>query len=100
MSISLKSMLEGAMAIPYSDELISILVEACLSYKSECEFVRVEELVVAFVTGNIPAQFKDYIRSAMKEREFNEIPTDDVFVRLAQYVVLITILKNENELSI
>lgn len=91
-------MLEGATAIPYNDELISILIEACKSYKCKDEFVRVEELVVAFVTGNIPFQFQNHIRSAMKEYGFDEIPTDGVFVRLAQYVVLNTIINNEDEL--
>ena len=97
MSISLKSMLEGASAIPYSDGLINILEDSCHTYKSEDEFDRVDELVVAFVKGNIPVSFRNHIRSVMREQDFNEIPTDEVFVRLAQYVVLITILENEDE---
>lgn len=99
MSISLKPMLEGATAIPYSDELIDILEGATLSYKSEEEFARVDKLVVGFVTGNIPSCFKSYINLAIKKQGFNEVPTDDVFVRLAQYVVLNAILDNEDELN-
>ena len=95
MSISLKPMLEGATAIPYSDELIDILEDATLSYKSEEEFARVDELIVGFVTGNIPCCFKSYFDIAMKKQGFNEVPTDDVFVRLAQFVVLNEILEND-----
>ncbi len=98
MSISLKSMLEGASAIPYSDGLINILEESCHTYKSEDKFERVDELVVAFVKRDIPASFRNHIHAAMREQDFNEVPTNDVFVRLAQYVVLITILENEDEL--
>lgn len=98
MSVSLKSMLEGASAIPYSDGLIDILEKSCHTYKSDDEFGRVDELVVAFVKGHIPDSFINHIRSAMNESDFNEIPTNEVFVRLAQYVVLVTILENEDEL--
>lgn len=98
MNISLKSMLEGATAIPYSDALINILEDSCHMYKSEDAFGRVDELVVAFVKGDIPVSFRNHIRSVMREQDFNEIPTDEVFVRLAQYVVLVTILENEDEL--
>lgn len=99
MSINLKQMLEGATAIPYSDKLITILDEACSTYKSNDEFERVDELVVGFVTGIIPSEFKNHIKKVMEEQEFHEIPTNDVFVCLAQYVVLITILNNEDELN-
>ena len=53
---------------------------------------------MTFVKGNISVSFKEHIRSAMREHDFNEVPTNEVFVRLAQYVVLITILENEDEL--
>lgn len=99
MSINLKQMLEGATAIPYSDKLITILDEACSTYKSNDEFERVDELVVGFVTGIIPSEFKNHIKKVMEEQEFHEIPTNEVFVCLAQYVVLITILNNEDELN-
>lgn len=91
-------MLNGAMAIPYSNKLIGTLERACQSYMSEDVLIRVDELVVAFVKGNIPTQFKDHIRSAMNEQEFNEFPTNDVFVRLAQYVVVSTIFDDKDEL--
>lgn len=97
--MNLNLILKGASAIPYSEELISILMTACNSYKGENDFVRIDELIVTFVTGNIPVTFKDYIRTAMKEEDFYEEPTDEVFVRLAQYVVLNTIFNNENKLN-
>ncbi|MBT1308489.1 hypothetical protein JQN09_14870 [Phocaeicola dorei] len=99
MSISLKQMLEGATAIPYSDTLIAILKTTSLTYKDDNKFERVDELIVGFVTGSIPNKFKSHIEKAMEEQGFQEIPTDDVFVRLAQYVVLDTILNNEDELA-
>jgi hypothetical protein len=98
MDISLKSMLNGAMAIPYSNELIDTLERACQSYISEDVLMRVDELIVAFVKGDITSQFKDYIRSAMNEEGFHEVPTNDVFVRLAQYIVVATISDDEDEL--
>lgn len=91
-------MLNGAMAIPYSNELIDTLERACQSYISEDVLMRVDELIVAFVKGDIPSQFKDYIRSAMNEEGFHEVPTNDVFVRLAQYIVVATISDDEDEL--
>lgn len=91
-------MLNGAMAIPYSNELINTLERACKSYMSEDVLIRIDELVVSFVKGNIPSQFKAHIRSAMNEEGFNEVPTNDVFVRLAQYVVVATISDDEDEL--
>lgn len=98
-NLSLMQMLEGATVIPYSEELINSLMEACQSYKIEDEFARVEELIVAFVTGRIPKQFKSHIHSAMIEQSYDEVLTDDVLVRLAQYVVLDTIINNEDELK-
>lgn len=97
MNISLKKMLEGVTAIPYSEELINILETACLTYKNNNEFERVDELVVGFVTGDIPVSFKDHIGKNMIEQEFNENPTNEVFIRLSQYVVLNTILNNNND---
>lgn len=97
MTINLKFILEGASAIPYSEELINILVAACKSYEIDDEFARIDELVVAFVTGEISNSFENHIRTAMKSKDFNEIPTNEVFVRLAQYVVLTTIFDNEDE---
>lgn len=91
-------MLNGAMAIPYSNELIDTLERACKSYMSEDVLIRIDELVVSFVKGNIPSQFKVHIRSAMNEEGFHEVPTNDVFVRLAQYVVVATISDDEDEL--
>ena len=91
-------MLNGAMAIPYSNELIDTLERACQSYISEDVLMRVDELIVAFVKGDIPFQFKDYIRSAMNEEGFHEVPTNDGFVRLAQYIVVATIYDDEDEL--
>ena len=98
MSISLKSMLEGSSAIPYSNDLINILEKSCRTYKSDDEFERVDDLIVAFVKGDVPVSFKNNISSAMREQDFDEVPTNEVFVRLAQYVVLITILENEDDL--
>ena len=46
-------MLNGAMAIPYSNELIDTLERACKSYMSEDVLIRIDELVVSFVKGNI-----------------------------------------------
>ena len=91
-------MLNGAMAIPYSNELIDTLERACKSYMSEDVLIRIDELVVSIVKGNIPSQFKAHIRSAMNEEGFHEVPTNDVFVRLAQYVVVATISDDEDEL--
>lgn len=99
MKIDLNQILDGATAIPYSDTLITTLDTACHTYKIDNEFERVDELVVGFVTGIIPNEFKKYIEEAMREQEFHEIPTNDVLVRLAQYIVLETILENEDELN-
>ena len=99
MNIDLNQILDGATAIPYSDTLISTLDTACHTYKIENELERVDELVVGFVTGIIPNGFKKHIEEAMREQEFHEIPTNDVLVRLAQYIVLETILENEDELN-
>lgn len=99
MNIDLNQILDGATAIPYSDTLISTLDTACHTYKIENELERVDELVVGFVTGIIPNGFKKHIEEAMLEQEFHEIPTNDVLVRLAQYIVLETILENEDELN-
>lgn len=99
MNIDLNQILDGATAIPYSDTLISTLDTACHTYKIENELERVDELVVGFVTGIIPNEFKKHIKEAMREQEFHEIPTNDVLVRLAQYIVLETILENEDELN-
>ena len=99
MNIDLNQILDGATAIPYSDTLISTLDTACHTYKIENELERVDELVVGFVTGIIPNEFKKHIEAAMREQEFHEIPTNDVLVRLAQYIVLETILENEDELN-
>lgn len=70
MNISLKSMLEGATAIPYSDALINILEDFCHTYKSEDVFGRVDELVVAFVKGDIPVSFRNHIRSVIYSSSF------------------------------
>ena len=51
------------------------------------------------MTGNIPESFRNHIRIAMKRAAFNEIPTDEVLVRLAQYVVLTNILDHGAELK-
>lgn len=99
MNIDLNQILDGATAIPYSDTLISTLDTACHTYKIENELERVDELVVGFVTGIIPNEFKKHIEEAMREQEFHEIPTNDVLVRLAQYIVIETILENEDELN-
>lgn len=90
-------MLEGAVAVPYSDELLDLLEETCLVYKSDDEYERVDELVIGFVTGVIPVEFRRYIGNAISEHEFQEVPTDDVLIRLAQYVVLDTILNNTDD---
>lgn len=99
MNIDLDQILDGATAIPYSDTLITTLDTACHTYKIDNEFGRVDELVVGLVTGIIPNEFKKHIEEAMQEQEFHEIPTNDVLVRLAQYIVLKTILENEDELN-
>lgn len=99
MNIDLNQILDGATAIPYSDTLISTLDTACHTYKIENELERVDELVVGFVTGIIPNEFKKHIEETMREQEFHEIPTNDVLVRLAQYIVIETILENEDELN-
>ena len=99
MNIGLNQILEGATAIPYNDTLITTLDTACHTYKIDNEFERVDELVVGFVTGIIPSEFRKHIEEAMQEQEFHEIPTNDVLVRLAQYIVLETILENEDALD-
>lgn len=99
MNIDLNQILDGATAIPYSDTLITTLDTACHTYKIDNEFERVDELVVGFVTGIIPNEFKKHIEKAMQEQEFHEIPTNDVLVRLAQYIVIETILENKDELN-
>lgn len=98
-NIDLNQILDGATAIPYSDTLITTLDTACHTYKIDNEFERVDELVVGFVTGIIPNELIKHIEEAMREQEFHEIPTNDVLVRLAQYIVLETILENEDELN-
>lgn len=90
-------MLEGATAIPYSDGLITLLEDTCLTYKSDTVLERVDELTVGFVTSNIPSKFKSHINEAMEKQGFDEIPTEDVFLQLAQYVVLNTILENNDK---
>lgn len=99
MSINLVSILKGAAAIPYSEALIEVLDTACRSYLSDYEFDRVDELVRAFVTGRISHQFRECIINAITLEGFDEVPTEEVFVRLAQYVVLLTIAENDDELN-
>ena len=97
MSVSLKQMLEGASAIPYNDELLAIIDESCMEYKdTNTTFQLIDELVVSFVTHCIPTTFKKHILNSMEDNGFEEVPTDEVFLRLAQYIVLDLIMNNED----
>ncbi|MBO5956818.1 MAG: hypothetical protein J6Q39_04610 [Bacteroidales bacterium] len=103
MENSLKTILTGASAIPYDDDFIEVLENACETFVSvDKNFIDrlacMENVITSFITGQISESFRSWIKEFTQE-DYAEISlTDDVFVRLCQYTAITNILQENDDL--
>lgn len=57
MERKLAIILDGAVAIPYDNELLTQLVTICRSYKENDLFVKIDECSLSFITGIVSEDF-------------------------------------------
>lgn len=99
MRYSLKKMLSNKTAIPYNDEIIQTLADACDSYNVEDCLETISELTKAFISGIIPSGFRNHIQNAIEGNEPVIIVPNEALVCLAQYAALTRIQEEEDSLK-
>lgn len=96
----IKRFLEGSVVIPYSNELLSLLNEACHSYISEEEedkYEDIEQMAECFLWGIGSEKFQSVLNDlANKENPIKALPKV-VIQRLAAYECYIMIMEEEDE---
>lgn len=100
MKKKLAEILEGAVAIPYSDELLSQLITICRSYSEDNLFIKVDDCSLSFITGNVADDFSDYVADALSKNdsELTNLPVI-VLTRLSLFSVYLTVIEEDDELK-
>lgn len=99
MNLDITKILEGSVAVPYSQEVLDCLESACVSYmKDDPDYQKMEELTGSFLTGNVSMDFKDTVNSALNGSGLNGMLPDNVLVRLSLYAIC-SCFNSENELD-
>lgn len=88
MNLDITKILEGSVAVPYSQEVLDCLESACVSHmQDDTDYQKMEDLAGSFLTGNVSMDFKDTVNSALDESELNCIIPDNVLVRLSLHAI-------------
>lgn len=100
MKNKLAKILEGAVAIPYSEEMLSQLVSICRSYSEDDLYAKVDNCSLSFITGNIDDDFSYFVVDALDEKksELISLPTN-VLARLSLFSVYLTVTEEDDELK-
>lgn len=100
MERKLAIILDGAVAIPYDNELLTQLVTICRSYKENDLFVKIDECSLSFITGVVSEDFSDYVANTLKDNdsELTTLPTN-VIARLSLFSVYLTVLEESDDLK-
>lgn len=100
MERKLAKILDGAVAIPYDNELLTQLVTICRSYKENDLFVKIDECSLSFITGIVSEDFSDYVANTLKDNdsELTTLPTN-VIARLSLFSVYLTVLEESDDLK-
>lgn len=87
----LKILLEGAVAIPYSDDTLKLLDESCRVYNKDDSLKVIDELAPAFITGENPRGFALFLSNCLQESNIAFRLPEIVIRRLALYTCLVNI---------
>ena len=87
----LKILLEGAVAIPYSDDTLKLLDESCRVYNKDDSLKVIDELAPAFITGENPRGFALFLSNRLQESNIDFRLPEIVIRRLALYTCLVNI---------
>lgn len=87
----LKILLEGAVAIPYSDDILKLLDDSCRIYNKDDSLKVIDELAPAFITGENPRKFTLFLSKCLQNSKMNFRLPEIVISRLAMYTCLVNI---------
>lgn len=96
----IKRFLEGAAVIPYNDELLSLIDEACHSYISEEEEIKyedIEKMAECFLWGIGVEEFQSILNDSINNENTIKTLPKVVIQRLAAYECYIMIMEEEDE---
>ncbi len=92
--------LDGAVAIPYQEDFISVLDELCNKYKEdEHSFAMVDEMMACFLEESDSADFQVYIDNGIRELSSISHLPQNVLRRLALYICITRIESLDDELE-
>ncbi len=94
MSKILNIMLLGTVAIPYNDNMVDAIDQACRSYKSKNIYSLMEEMVECFLFDKIPENFKSHLETVLKIK----ILPENVIKKIAQYRCYTIVMEESNAL--
>lgn len=96
----IKRFLEGAAVIPYNDELLSLIDEACHSYISEEEEIKyedIEKMAECFLWGIGVEEFQSILNDSINNENTIKTLPKVVIQRLAAYECYIMVMEEEDE---
>lgn len=84
MTIDINKILEGAVAIPYSQDVLDCLTEVCESYlQDDADFEKIEEMTHVFLSGRVSVAFKEAVKKTFEDSEIDFTVADNVLARLS-----------------
>jgi len=99
MMVDINKILEGSVAVPYSQEILDCLQSACKSYmKGDSGYAKIEEMTNTFLTGRVSGECRDAVVEQLEGNGLGYIVTDNVLNRLSLYAIC-SCIDSEDELD-
>lgn len=93
--ILLSKMLQGDVAIPYSESMVDAIDQACRSYEDGDIYVLMDEMLECFLIGKVTQGFRLHMEKTL---DMNSIPMN-VIQRIAQYRCYTMVMEEDNDLK-
>lgn len=88
MVLDIKRILEGTVAVPYSQEVLDCLKSSCTSFmKDDADFAKLEEVTGIFLSGQVIQTFKDVVMRGLEEKALECSIPDNVLTRLSLFAI-------------
>lgn len=99
MEYNLKKFLDGATVIPFRDDTLSALETICQAYIEDEEPLSIIDEISSYLYADVyPAEFTDFLQDSMNQSNIGiKHTSESLKIRLAQYVLYKTIIKEDNQ---
>ena len=88
MVLDINRILEGTVAVPYSQEVLDSLKASCTSFmKDDADFAKMEEVTGIFLSGKVTEDFRNAVVGELKEKGLEFSIPDNVLTRLSLFAI-------------